>query len=496
MKSSQVNELSRRAAAGFSWLFSGAVIQSLSAILVLSVLARLIEPIEFGRFGSAMIIVGLFQLISRTGMGAAIIHFEDITNNLEYTANFLTLINGTFMMLILFIFADNISQMLSIAGGADLIKILSVSCILAAISEIPTAILMRQLNYKLIARIRLTSFIFGYGLPSILMAFLDFGVWALVGGILGQLFLTAALLLSVTKMVWLFKILSSDVKNLIRYSTGITVTNIVNYIATQADNFIIAKYLGANALGIYGRAYSILMTPVSVLGTTLDTTIFPALARINQNTDLQSKVIFNLTYATVLVILPVSVVMVISAEEIVLVVLGPNWLEVIPVFQILALSMAFRSGYKVFDSYCKATGKVYELAIRHKLYMILVVAGCFIGKNYGLMGVAYAITTANILHYAAMAQLSFRNSHYTIFDFLKIYISVGTILLPAANVGYQVRKFLIHSNYGLFTTLTLTLMAYSAILVICLFVCRKFLPNDLRIFISQRINFDIKKIKI
>jgi PST family polysaccharide transporter len=195
---------------------------------------------------------------------------------------------------------------------------------------------------------------------------------------------------------------------LVYYGGGMTADRVANYIALQGDNMVVGRWLGASALGFYGRAYQLLAAPADLLGQVLDTVLFPAIAAV-QNEQRRLATAYRLGATLIaLLTLPISMAMFVLAPELVHVLLGPSWKEVTLPFQILALGLLFRTGYKISDSLVRATGAVYSGAWRQGVYAALVLMGAWVGQHWGISGVALAVVGAIMVKFILMAQLSLR----------------------------------------------------------------------------------------
>src|SRR5699024_5789433 len=108
-----------------------------------------------------------------------------------------------------------------------------------------------------------------------------------------------------------------------------------NYIAGQSDNFIIGRYLGAASLGLYGRAYQILMVPTGLIGTVLDKVMFPVFAKIQENDEkLADLYVLSMSIIAMLSI-PITAFAFVSSEKIILLLLGEQWIATSPILKIL-----------------------------------------------------------------------------------------------------------------------------------------------------------------
>jgi PST family polysaccharide transporter len=131
-----------------------------------------------------------------------------------------------------------------------------------------------------------------------------------------------------------------------------------------------------------------------------------------------------------LVVLPASVLIFGLAPEIVTVLLGPKWTDVVLPLQILTIGMLFRTSYKISDSMCRATGVIYRRAWRQVIYAALVVGGSWVGQHWGVTGVATGVLLAVTVNFLAMAQLSLAVSGMTWGALIRAHLPA--LLLSAA----------------------------------------------------------------
>src|SRR5690606_28466000 len=113
-------------------------------------------------------------------------------------------------------------------------------------------------------------FVLGYGLIGVTLALLEFGVWSLVCAQLGQTTLGAVLSLSFRREAIGVAFSKQAASQLLHFGAGFSLARIANYLANQGDNLIVGRFLGADALGIYGRSYQFVMIPANLIGSVLD----------------------------------------------------------------------------------------------------------------------------------------------------------------------------------------------------------------------------------
>src|SRR5699024_8282375 len=139
-------------------------------------------------------------------------------------------------------------------------------------------------------------------------------------------------------------------KELIYFGGGQSLTQISAEITNEGDNFIVGRLLGADALGLYSRAYQLMVTPASLLGKVLDKVLFPVASKIQDDEKRLPYLYKEGIRLTTTLMFPGSLFLAINAESIILLLFGDQWLELTVPFQILAISLFFRSSYKIGDT--------------------------------------------------------------------------------------------------------------------------------------------------
>jgi PST family polysaccharide transporter len=174
----------------------------------------------------------------------------------------------------------------------------------------------------------------------------------------------------------------------------------------QGDNMVVGRWLGPSALGIYGRAYTLMVMPAQVFGRIVNRVLFPVMAQVQDDPERLSRAYERALAVVALVALPISAFLLVVAPEFIPVLLGPAWTGVIVPFRLFTFSLLFRMSSMISDTLTNATGVVYARALRQAFYAVMVVAGALIGQRWGVGGVAVAVSLAMGVNYLIMAQLA------------------------------------------------------------------------------------------
>lgn len=398
--------LTKKTMGGFLWLFSGSGVQSVLQIGVLAILARLITPQEFGLAQAALIVIALAKLMSQMGVGPAIVQREKLTIRHIRTAFTISFLLGIFLGLLVYISSSTIASFFNMPDLEAILKVVSLFFIIESFVVVSQSMLQRKIRMKAYSIANVISYLIGYGMVAVLLGYLGYGVWALIIGILSQVLIKAIITSYLEPHSCIPFIGKIEFKELMYFGGGFTIGKFANYIAGQGDNIITGKYLGADSLGLYSRAYAIMVKPVNLIGGALDKAIFPAMASVQNDKIKLSKAYLKGVSVLSAVALPLSIFIYNSAPEIVSIILGPDWSNTIIPLQILALGLVFRMGYKISDSLARATGAIYRRAWRQIAFAIVVIGLSFIGTYWGIEGVATGIVLAIMFNYFLMAHLS------------------------------------------------------------------------------------------
>ncbi len=419
---SEKASLTQRTLTGLLWNILGTCCHLMLKLFILTVLARLLEPQDFGLVGAALVIVGFSGIFAQLGVGPAIIQrckLDEVHIRVGFTFSMLM---ATILSMTVWFLAQVISDFFNMEGLCPVIRVTAIIFLINGLGVVAESLLLRSLQFRGLAMLELLSYAIGYGVVGILLAITNMGVWALVGANIAQILIKTfgALYLAPHSCIPSFN--SVALKQLLHFGSGFTLGKIANYLAIQGDNIVVGRFLGAQALGFYGRAYQFVVMPANLFGGVLDKVLFPAMAQIQHEPFKLAQVYRRNIACIALVTLPFSVIFFILAPDIVHILLGTKWSECITPFKILTLGLLFRTSYKASDSLARATGAIFSRAWRQWIYAFSIFGGSWIGQHWGINGVAIAVLLAIIINFALMAHLSLIITKLSLQNFLISHI--------------------------------------------------------------------------
>lgn len=441
--------LTSRTLFGAAWIFSGAAAQSVLKILVLAVLGRLLTPSAFGVVGAALVVVAFADTFGKLGVAPAIVQVRELDRRLIRTGFTLTLIFGIAVGLAIYLLAPWCAGLFRIAELEPVLRILALIFPVRSLGFVAEALLQRRMQFRALAVISLVSYALGYAGVAVTLAYAGYGVMALVLGQITQSAVATLGFVACARHAMLPLADRDSLKMLGRFGSGVTLARLGNYVAMHADYFVVGRWLGVEMLGYYSRAYSLMMQPTNVIGGMGDKVLYPALAIVQGENDRLLRGFYRSISLIALVTLPLSGVVIAAAPEVVSLLLGGQWGEVVLPLQILMLVLVFRTAVKPVGALLRAKGAVYLLAGWQWLYAVMIGAGAWLGHFYGIVGVAGVIAVAVVANF--WIGLAITRSIVPL-SLLQILITIARLTLLALAMAVpvaMVRAPLIEAGLGL-----------------------------------------------
>jgi len=444
---------------GLLWTLLGTGSQLFLQLIAVLILARILTPRDFGVVAAALVVVGFSSTFSRLGVGPAVVQRPTLTDRHLTTGFTLSILSGVLMGAAIYAAAPLIAEFFIIPELIPVVQVLAFKFILEAASVMPESLLQRELMFKRLSMVGLIAFAVGFAGVGIALALAGFGLWALTLAYMGQALVKAIILIVIRPHPMRPTLHFDAMKDLLYFGGGFTAARIGNYIGVQGDKMVIGRWLGAEPLGVYGRAYQLMVAPANDLGAVMDNVLFPAMALV-QGSKERLRIAFRRGIAGVaLLMLPLGIVCYVLAPEIIDLLLGPKWVAVVEPFRYFALGLLFRTSYKMSDSISRATGSEYRRAWRQWVYAILVTGGAYFGSTWGLSGAAFAMLIATGLNYLLMAHLSLSVASMSWREF---FIAQTPAMILTAIVGavtWGVERYLRASGFPGIEILFLTILA-------------------------------------
>ena len=436
------DSLTQQTISGIFWQSSRAGANIVLRALILIMLARHLPAQDFGLVAAAMVVATVAQAFTQIGVTKALVQMLTLTEQHVRSAFALSVFMGSGAAVLLIFGAPAFAAPFHMIGLEPIIRVLSVLLLLNSIAAVPAALLDRARRFKISSMLELSAFVIAFGGIGLLLAIAGYGVWALVMAEVSQGLVRMLLYLVIERPPIGFWPNRSCLGDLLFIGSGFSAGQIGNLVATQIDYLIVGRLLGAEALGLYNRAYQFLMLPAQLVGTATQTVLFPSIASIQDQPERIARAFLRGVGVIAMATLPMSGVLIVLAPELVDVTLGERWHGMVLPFQLLASTLMFRTSYKVSDSVSLAMGSMYRRAWRQWVYAGAVVIGAVLGANWGLPGVAIGVGAAIVVNFLIMLQLALQITRVSASHVLAIHLRHLMAALPIVFTDVVVVAFL------------------------------------------------------
>jgi O-antigen/teichoic acid export membrane protein len=373
-----------------------------AAILVLrlgfmATMAHLLDPGEFGLVAMVSVVTGVYGLFSTAGLSMATIQQASVTDGQISTLFWINILVGTILCLLCLATAPLLVSFYHEPRLFWVTVTMGVGFVFSAGGVQHSALLQRQLRYVALAMTETLSLLVSFAL-GIVMALGGFGYWALVGSTIAAPAINTASVWAIAAwMPGMPRPRGAGIYAMLRFGGTITLNNLVVYFAYNLDKLLLGRFWGADALGLYGRAYQLLNVPTSNLHSAVGGVVFSALSRL-QDDPVRLRSYFLKGYSLVnSMTVPISVFGALFADDIVLVVFGPKWADAAAMFRLLTPTIL------VFGIINPTGWLIQSVGLQGRSLRIafviapLTIAAYLVGLPYGPNGVAFAFSASMVL---------------------------------------------------------------------------------------------------
>ncbi|MFW5966076.1 MAG: lipopolysaccharide biosynthesis protein [Persicimonas sp.] len=387
--SQQTSSLLGESIRGVIWSLADRGGSGAISVLVHIVLARLLVPEYFGVIAMARVGVELIGLFNDLGFAQAIIQRDELEDEHLDSALWSLMGIGLILSAVGYVASPLVALFFDEPQLEDVFKVLVLQIPIMSASAVPVAILKRRMRFKVLSVRSLFAVTVAGGI-AIGLAFLGWGVWALVAKSLIDVCVGAVVLWAAVEWRPRVAFSKAHFRDLFSFGANITGAKFVNFFTRQADDLIIGYFLGSTALGFYSVAYEILQGLTSLLARTMTSVALPAFSRLQHEADQLRKAFVTSVSGASLLSFPVFLLFAAVAPEFFEVIYGDKWIDSAPIAQILAFVGVLHTAALFNPPIIKARGRADWAFLLSLVNAVGNVAGFFIGVTFGVEGVAIA----------------------------------------------------------------------------------------------------------
>jgi PST family polysaccharide transporter len=361
-----------------------------------ALLARLLGPKDFGLVGMVTAFTGVLTWFRDFGLSSATIQRTVVTEEQISTLFWINLLFGALLALVAVGMAPAIGAFYGEPRLFGVTTVLALGFLFNGAGVQHSALLQRQMRFTALAVISVISLIVGTAI-AIGGAEAGYGYWALVAmSVTSPLIATLGFWLSTGWIPGMPK-RRTGIRTMMHFGGALTLNGLIAYVAYNADKVMIGRFWGADAIGIYGRAYYLVNIPTDNMNSAVGEVAFSALSRIQED-PIRLKSYFLKGFSLVLGLgLPITIACALFADDVVFVLLGPKWTDAAAIVRLLAPTIVILAIINPLGWLIYSMGLVARSLKIAVVFAPLMITGCVIGLPYGPKGVAFAYSAVMIL---------------------------------------------------------------------------------------------------
>ena len=448
-----VLSLKRKTIHGLSWNLINNLSMHGVQLIIGVILARLLSPAQFGLIGMTAIFTAIALSFVDSGFSAALVRKKTCTQEEYSTVFFYNMFAGICLYLLLYFSSPLISSFFDEPQLTSLVRVLSLTIIILAVSQIQRTILVKRIDFKRLTIITVVSSILS-GVIAIFMDLSGLGVWSLVLRLLMRS-LFESILLWVTGH-WQPSIVfnTTAFRELFGFGSKLCASSLLDTAYQNIYNVVIGKYFSAADLGFYSRARHFSNLVGSNISHVIQNVTYPVLSEIKDDNERLRANFKRLLMSTSLLSCYFSLLMAACSNALILTLIGEMWVQSIPYLQLLCFTAMLYPMHALNLNLLRVQGRS-DLFLKLAIYKkILAIPTIIIGIMFGIipmlfMLIAHSIVSfffnsyysAQLIHYSTLMQLRHIGSSLllSLYVMLPIYV-IGMLLKmkPGFELGIQV----------------------------------------------------------
>lgn len=433
--------LKQKTASGILWSFIDSFASQGIQLIAGIFLARILSPREFGLVGMITVFIAVSQSLIDSGFTSALIRKKDCTQTDYSTVFFFNLAASIFFFFVLFFSAGVISRFLAEPQLKELVQALSFGLLINSFGIIQRAILIKEINFKLYAKISIIASL-ASGTISILMALNGFGVWSLVGLTLGRFAFNSLFfwIFGKWKPLWIFS--KDSFRELFGFGSKLMLSGLIDTAYRNIYYLVIGKYFSAIELGYYTKADQFQSFPSMNLNGVISRVTYSTLSSIQDDSVRLKKSYKKIIRSTTLLSFVLMMGLAAVAKPMVITLIGEKWLPSVAYLQLLCFVGMLYPLHAINLNILKVKGRS-DLYLRVEIIKkTLAIPVIVIGVIYGINIMIWGMVINSLIAHFLNSYYSGRLLHYNISEQIKDILPAFLIAITISFIVFLFGSFL------------------------------------------------------
>lgn len=392
--------LKHRTFTAVRWTATGAVFSALLRVLQVAVLARMLQPEDFGLLAMVTVVLSMATAFSDLGLNSAYLQRRDVTPEQRTSLYWAHLMMSAVLAGLCIVFSPLIAEFF---GDSRLVPILILSSstfVFSALGQQLRITAQKELRFGRLVSLEVLSGLTGF-FVAVYLAFQGFGVYALVWGSI-----ISALVSSVLSWVFLaqgwrprWQFRPGEVKPFMGFGGAVVLSGLVSQLNLVIDLLLGGRMLGASQLGLYSVPRNFMVQVQFLVNPIITRVGFPLIAEVQHDIGRVRNIYLKTLNMTASTNAPIYIGMAFFAPEVVEVLLGSDWSDVVELFRTLAIWGLVRSTINPVGSLLLGMGRA-SLMLKWGLVILLFTPPVlWFGSTFGVYGLAWSLLIFHVLVY-------------------------------------------------------------------------------------------------
>lgn len=443
--------LAQKGFSSFVYEFSGSIISKIIFLAGGIYLARLLSPNDYGLVAMLYIIFSISNFLISGGMGLALIREKEVNENDKATVFYFNILVSIFLYILLWLCAPLIADFYNKPQLIFLSRLMGLDLLFKSLTIVQYSILKRELKFKVLSLISIASGILVI-LTAIVLAYNGFGVKALaIKFMLGSL-ISSIMLFIFNPWLPIGFINKKSFKKLFAFGSNVMILGFINNISGNLHQVIIGKYFSTSALGFFNQGNMLKDNVANTLNDSVMNVTFPMLAKLQDDKKRLKKGYQRIMRINSFTIFPLITILILTAEPLILVLLGEKWRGSIIFLQILGISGYVRHLHSINLNILKVFGKGKDYLFQGFFRNGITILGVIIAVNFSVVAMAWAFVFTEFLQLFVNAYYSNKYLKFRLTEqislilplaFLSIFMGFLVYLIGQINFETELIKLII-----------------------------------------------------
>lgn len=420
MSNERIDDLKKKAVAGTFWNFASTILTKLANMIVQLVLARLLLPEQFGTVALLNVFITISHVIITKGFATAIIQKKDLTETDKSSAHFMSLGISVILYAIVFLIAPLVANFYNDPMLTSVLRVYAVVIVIGGTRSVHNSLISKELQFKTTMWRGLITIVV-QGSVGVALAYMGFGVWALVFSyIVGSISSAVYTQIKVRwRPQWLFS--WKSVKELFAFSSNVLISSLFNTVYSDIRALLIGKVYTTETLAFYDRANLIRGYVFDTTIGAISTVMLPVLSKVNDEVSKVKQGLRRIIRSNMFISTPMRVGMILVAEPLILLLLTDRWAESVPFLQLICFTNLLAPNMNRTNAYL-AIGRS-DLALCAQMFNKgLILLSIFATVHINVYMVVLSALIGNTLSFISGLFVNKKFLNYTIREQLMDYL--------------------------------------------------------------------------